>query len=55
MKRRLPKGCIYVTNPRHPLYTTGSAFFIQFKTNAGYMVRYCGEWFTIPLKDAYEL
>jgi hypothetical protein len=53
--RKHPKGIVYVINPAHKLYPTNEAFFIHYKTNAGYMVKFCGVWHTVPLKDGYEL
>lgn len=53
--KRHPKGIIYVINPRHELYATNCAFLINYKSNAGYMVKYCGQWFTVALSDGFEL
>lgn len=46
---------IYVTNPKHNLYKTNCCFFIHYHTNAGFMIKYCGQWYTIPIKDCYPV
>lgn len=46
---------IYVINPKHPLYDSNNCFYIHYHTNAGFMVKYCGEWFTVKQDDCYPM
>lgn len=46
---------IYVTNPKHELYASNNCFHIHYHTNAGFMIKYCNKWYTIPWNDAYPI
>lgn len=54
-KRRTYYTCGYVINPSHPFYGVRCALHIHYRTNAGYMVRYCGQWSTVSDADFYPM
>lgn len=55
MRKVKQNNFLWVINPNHPLYDVNCAFHIHYRTNAGYMVRYCCEWFTIKENDCYPM
>lgn len=50
MKINQPRN-IYITNTKHKLYGIGS-FTILFHTNAGYTVKFAGEFYQVGANEA---